>query len=255
MLSAIRATAVNQSLSTSTSWPGQRQPNKLAKCTPTDVGNDFSLLCSLALDTLDGRPSGKPYMSEVGSSCAGKRRVSRADEGSIGFSLADGFYPDREDCRKFHVCFNGIQSIRWCKDGMLWDENKIGCSSQNQTQCPNARKKWGRNEGRAPCERERERKKMPAERVESTTIPTTTTMGSRTMKSNYTCRPGLSGLFADPSSCSIYHWCVFGSLQSTHHCNLGLHFSASASGCILPKDAECKSIVETSDLLCLTVVS
>ena len=177
-----------------------------------------------------------------------------SDDRSIGFSLsADGFYPDREDCRKFHVCFNGIQSIRWCKDGMLWDENKIGCSSQNQTQCPNGRKKWGRNEGRAV--RERRTRCQPNVHVETTTIPTTTTMGSRTMKSNYTCRPGLSGLFADPSSCSIYHWCVFGALQSTHHCNLGLHFSASASGCILPKDAECKSIVETNEWFDLAVVS
>lgn len=64
---------------------------------------------------------------------------------------------------------------------------------------------------------------------------------SRTIKGNYTCRAGATGLFADPSSCSIYHWCILGVLQSSHHCNLGLHFSASASGCILPKDAECKS--------------
>lgn len=65
---------------------------------------------------------------------------------------------------------------------------------------------------------------------------------SKSFKGNYTCRPGANGLFADPSSCSIYHWCVVGILHSTHFCSPGLHFSASASGCVLPNDAECKYI-------------
>ncbi len=65
-------------------------------------------------------------------------------------------------------------------------------------------------------------------------------MVSKSVKGNYTCRPSANGLFADPSSCSIYHWCVLGVLHSTHYCNSGLHFSASASGCVLPKDAECE---------------
>lgn len=63
---------------------------------------------------------------------------------------------------------------------------------------------------------------------------------AKSIKTNYTCRAGASGLFADPSSCSIYHWCVVGILHSTHLCAPGLHFSASASGCVLPKDAECE---------------
>jgi hypothetical protein len=65
---------------------------------------------------------------------------------------------------------------------------------------------------------------------------------SKSVTANYTCRTGANGLFADPSSCSIYHWCVLGVLHSTHFCNPGLHFSASASGCVWPKDAECKEI-------------
>lgn len=60
----------------------------------------------------------------------------------------DGFYPDKDDCRKFHVCYSGTQSIRWCKEGMIWDETKIGCSVQNNTSCTGGRKKWGRNDGR-----------------------------------------------------------------------------------------------------------
>jgi len=62
-------------------------------------------------------------------------------------NLDDGFFPDKDDCRKFHVCYGGTQSIRWCKDGMIWDETKIGCSMQNNTLCTGGRKKWGRNEG------------------------------------------------------------------------------------------------------------
>jgi len=67
---------------------------------------------------------------------------------------------------------------------------------------------------------------------------------SKSVTANYTCRTGANGLFADPSSCSIYHWCVLGVLHSTHTCNPGLHFSASASGCVWPKDAECEYISE-----------
>lgn len=59
----------------------------------------------------------------------------------------DGFYADRDDCRKFHVCYGGTQSVRWCKEGMLWDETKIGCSLQSITPCIGSRKKWGRDEG------------------------------------------------------------------------------------------------------------
>lgn len=91
-------------------------------------------------------------MSEVGSRCIGKEK-EKSIFSSIKFSffskiLDDGFYPDRDDCRKFHVCYSGTQSIRWCKDGMLWDETKIGCSPQNSTLCTGNRKKWSRHEGK-----------------------------------------------------------------------------------------------------------
>jgi hypothetical protein len=75
--------------------------------------------------------------------------------------------------------------------------------------------------------------------VDTTTMPTISAASSQSSKGNYTCRSGATGFFADPSSCSIYHWCVLGTLQSTHRCNAGLHFSSSANGCLWPKDAEC----------------
>jgi hypothetical protein len=79
------------------------------------------------------------------------------------------------------------------------------------------------------------------ENLDSTTItPVPLAANSQSNKSNYTCRSGATGFFADPSSCSIYHWCVLGVLQSTHRCNAGLHFSSSANGCLWPKDAECE---------------
>jgi hypothetical protein len=81
-------------------------------------------------------------------------------------------------------------------------------------------------------------------------------VGSKSTKGNYTCRPGVNGLFADPSSCSIYHWCVLGVLHSTHYCNPGLHFSSSASGCVWPKDAECEDIdLYPRRMTCLFVLS
>jgi hypothetical protein len=85
-------------------------------------------------------------MSEVGSRCIGKILKSFSIHKFYKI-LEDGFYPDRDDCRKFHVCYSGTQSIRWCKEGMLWDETKIGCSAQNNTSCTGNRKKWGRSEG------------------------------------------------------------------------------------------------------------
>jgi len=87
-------------------------------------------------------------MSEVGSRCIGKNFSQLLIHSFIDKILEDGFYPDKDDCRKFHVCYSGTQSIRWCKEGMIWDETKIGCSVQNNTLCIGGRKKWGQNEGR-----------------------------------------------------------------------------------------------------------
>ena len=99
------------------------------------------------LDKLPGKSFDVQYMSEVGSRCVGKVH-SRSISLIHSFTYSeDGFYPDKDDCRKFHVCYSGTQSIRWCKEGMIWDETKIGCSMQNNTVCTGARKKWGRNEG------------------------------------------------------------------------------------------------------------
>ncbi|CAF1128570.1 unnamed protein product [Adineta ricciae] len=159
----------------------------------------------LAKYTSGEKSSGTQYMSEVGSRCT-----------------EDGFFADRDDCRKFHVCYGGTQSVRWCKNGMLWDESKIGCSVQSTTSCIGGRKKWGQDED------------------VTTTSTAAATSNTQMGKGNYTCRPGATGFFADPSSCSIYHWCVLGVLQSSHRCNAGLHFSASSNGCLWPKDAECE---------------
>ncbi|UJR09680.1 hypothetical protein I4U23_013914 [Adineta vaga] len=166
--------------------------------TSFSMENSTTVLKKLAKYTLQEKLNGRKYMSEIGSRCS-----------------EDGFFPDKDDCRKFHVCFSGTQSVRRCKEGMLWDAMKIGCSMQNMTICADGRKKWNLDED-------------------------TTGGVSKSIRANYTCRPGANGLFADPSSCSIYHWCVLGILHSTHFCNPGLHFSASASGCVLPKDAECE---------------
>ncbi|CAF3842460.1 unnamed protein product [Rotaria sordida] len=174
--------------------------------------NSTILVKKLAKYTLQEKLSNMQYMSEVGSHCTD-----------------DGFFPDKDDCRKFHVCYSGTQSVRWCKEGMLWDEIKIGCGMQNITKCTGDRKKWIRDEDL-----------IITTTTTTSTTTTTATMMSKTLKGNYTCRPGANGLFADPSSCIIYHWCVLGVLHSTHFCNPGLHFSASASGCVWPKDAECE---------------
>jgi hypothetical protein len=125
--------------------------------------------------------------------------------------------------------------MRWCKEGMLWDVNKVACSAQNVTNCAAGRRRWAEYDGTL---------RDGTRPVRSSRSPSleTSNSPSKSIKGNYTCRTGATGLFADPSSCSIYHWCIVGVLQSSHHCNLGLHFSPSASGCILPKDAECTLI-------------
>ena len=86
-------------------------------------------------------------MSEVGSRCTGKKSEQFRCS-SFVYIVEDGFFADRDDCRKFHVCYGGTQSVRWCKNGMLWDESKIGCSAQGVTSCIGSRKKWGQDEGR-----------------------------------------------------------------------------------------------------------
>ncbi len=99
------------------------------------------------IDTNEDKSSGIQFMSEVGSRCNGKNQFHINKFIISQKNLENGFYPDRDDCRKFHVCYGGTQSVRWCKDGMLWDETKIGCSSQASTACIGGRKKWGQGEG------------------------------------------------------------------------------------------------------------
>ncbi|CAF3963307.1 unnamed protein product [Adineta steineri] len=184
------------------------------RTTSAPIHNATTVVKKLGKYALGERSSGVQYMSEIGSRCTGKLFI----DSRFLFNpqvLDDGFFPDKNDCRKFHVCYGGIQSIRRCKEGMLWDETKIGCNMQNITICTGGRQKWKQDDD-------------PTEMI------------SKSVRANYTCRAGANGLFADPSSCSFYHWCVQGVLHSSHYCNLGLHFSASASGCVLPIDAECE---------------
>ncbi len=85
-------------------------------------------------------------------------------------------------------------------------------------------------------------------------MSSSTAANSQSNKNNYTCRSGATGFFADPSSCSIYHWCVLGILQSTHRCNSGLHFSPSANGCLWPKDAECEENLILFDFVLMSLI-
>lgn len=39
----------------------------------------------------------------------------------------DGFFPDRHDCRLYHICVDGIHTVKTCDDELLFNPLKNEC--------------------------------------------------------------------------------------------------------------------------------
>ncbi len=56
--------------------------------------------------------------------------------------IADGYYPDRQNCRIYHICTSGVDTASVCGDGTAWDPVKNNCNWENTVQCKKGLRKW-----------------------------------------------------------------------------------------------------------------
>ena len=56
--------------------------------------------------------------------------------------VADGYFPDRQNCRIYHICSSGVDTAAVCGDGTSWDPVKNNCNWENSVQCKKGLRKW-----------------------------------------------------------------------------------------------------------------
>lgn len=54
----------------------------------------------------------------------------------------DGYYPDRQNCRIYHICTSGVDTAAVCGEGTAWDPVKKNCGWENTVQCKKGLRKW-----------------------------------------------------------------------------------------------------------------
>jgi hypothetical protein len=60
---------------------------------------------------------------------------------SLNF-LADGYFPDRQNCRIYHICTSGVDTASVCGEGTAWDPIKKNCGWENTVECKKGLRKW-----------------------------------------------------------------------------------------------------------------
>jgi hypothetical protein len=56
--------------------------------------------------------------------------------------LADGYFPDRQNCRIYHICTSGVDTAAVCGEGTAWDPVKKNCNWENTVECKKGLRKW-----------------------------------------------------------------------------------------------------------------
>ena len=55
---------------------------------------------------------------------------------------ADGYFPDRHNCRIYHICTSGVDTASVCAEGTSWDPIKRNCGWENTVECKKGMRKW-----------------------------------------------------------------------------------------------------------------
>lgn len=56
--------------------------------------------------------------------------------------LADGYFPDRQNCRVYHICTSGVDTASVCAEGTAWDPIKRNCAWENTVECKKGLRRW-----------------------------------------------------------------------------------------------------------------
>ncbi|CAF0931993.1 unnamed protein product, partial [Didymodactylos carnosus] len=161
----------------------------------------------------------------------GGKRVKRA------FTCkTDGYFPDYNNCRIYHMCNAGIDTAVVCGEGTAWDPEKKNCGWTDTVECRNGVRKWEKITdirgmtlfSTDPARAWRNKKKSTTRRI------------ALKVDSNYTCEYDSEGYYPDPKYCHVYHYCAVG-VHMPIACGEGLWYSSKDDGCVWPKDSDCKA--------------
>ncbi|CAF1042460.1 unnamed protein product [Adineta steineri] len=149
---------------------------------------------------------------------------------------ADGYYPDRQNCRIYHICTSGVDTAAVCGEGTVWDPAKKICGWADTIQCKKGLRKWNEITD-----------------IRGVTLfvtdpnvgwrgkrNTTTTRPPIKVDSNFSCEYDAEGNFPDPKYCHIYHRCGIG-FHIVQECGTNLWYSTISEGCDWPEKSDCKA--------------
>ncbi|CAF4217761.1 unnamed protein product [Rotaria magnacalcarata] len=188
--------------------------------------------------------------------------LNRAKRDNVPFVCKiDGYFPDRSNCRIYHICTSGVDTAAVCAEGTAWDPVKKNCGWENTVECKKGLRKWDQ----ITDIRGGEEKKMifiesQIEFLQLVTIflflvtlfatdaalawrikkKSTTTHAPIKVDSNFTCEYDAEGYFPDPKYCHIYHFCAIGAHQ-VQQCLNNLWYSSETQGCDWPEKSDCKA--------------
>ncbi|UJR37385.1 hypothetical protein I4U23_030091 [Adineta vaga] len=147
---------------------------------------------------------------------------------------ADGYYPDRQNCRIYHICTSGVDTASVCGEGTVWDPVKKNCNWENTVQCKKGLRRWDQiTDIRGVTLFVTDKALAWRAKKKSTTVPVQIKFNS-----NFSCEYDAEGLFPDPKECHIYHLCGIG-FHIVQQCNTNLWFSNKTQGCDYPENSDC----------------
>ncbi|UJR08864.1 hypothetical protein I4U23_013119 [Adineta vaga] len=147
----------------------------------------------------------------------------------------DGYFPDRQNCRIYHICTSGVDTASVCAEGTAWDPVKKNCGWENTVECTKGLRKWNQiTDIRGVT-------LFATDAALSWRVKkSTTTRQPIKVDSNFTCEYDAEGLFPDPKYCHIYHFCAIGAHQVLQ-CVNNLWYSSTTQGCDWPEKSDCKA--------------
>lgn len=74
--------------------------------------------------------------------CKGKISKFCKKEIFSSYFLADGYYPDRQNCRVYHICTSGVDTAAVCAEGTAWDPIQRNCVWENTVECKKGLRRW-----------------------------------------------------------------------------------------------------------------
>ncbi|CAL8144951.1 unnamed protein product [Orchesella dallaii] len=158
---------------------------------------------------------------EINTSAVETENIQLPNEYDFKCPGEQGFYPHPEKCEVYYGCWDFRPSLRHCPSRQLFDLKYMGCNWPELTDCQDRIRPEGYPNTKTPP-------------------PPTEGQGGVTAKP-INCPLDLDdGMFPDPSDCTAYYRCVYGT--SYHYkCAPPLGFNENISACDYLSNVSCGS--------------